>query len=244
MAHRTRKKLTKTELKKDPVNEALLKSMAYLQDHVKQFIIAGVLLIVGVLVVQSLSGNARRQADEARAQFFLASQIYNMGLDNLVRYGNIEVAVSQLQSAQQLSRNNYRSYPGRLAGRRSEIIAAKVGIIFRMESEVITELQDLLATNPGRDIENPASLHLAIALENRGGANDLANARELYNNILQSVPANSQLAWEAHSGLSRIDYMMENYEESLDHLNTALEISGDTTDYVEYQLTRLNMAMN
>ena len=76
------------------------------------------------------------------------------------------------------------------------------------------------------------------------GANDLANARELYNNILQSVPANSQLAWEAHSGLSRIYYSLENYDRSMDELNAALAITKDTTDYVEYQIARLEMAMN
>ena len=244
MAHRTRKKLTKTELKKDPVNEALLKGMSYLQEHVKQFVIAGVVIIVGVLVIQSLSSNAARQANESRAQYFLASQLYDMAMDNMLRYGNVEVALSQLQTAQQLARNNYRTYPGRLPGKRSAILAAKIGIMFRMESEVITELQDFIATDPGRDLENAASLHLAIALENRGGASDIAAARDLYNSVLQNSAEDSHLAWEAYSGLSRIEYTMENYQESLDYLHQALEISPDTTDYVEYQLTRLEVAMN
>ena len=244
MAHRTRKKLTKTELKKDPVNEALLKGMGYLQEHVKQFVIAGVVLIIAVLVFQSLTSNASRQANEARAQYFLAQQLYNMGMDNLVRYGDIEVAVSQLQTAQQVARNNYRSYPGRLSGKRSAILAAKIGILFRMESEVITELQDFLASDPGGELETSASLHLAIALENRGGGADYSVARELYRSILDNVPENSQLAWEAYSGLSRIDYATEDYQSSLQNLQTALEIFPDTTEFVRYQLTRLEMAMN
>ncbi len=119
MAHKTRKRLTKTELKKDPVNDALLKGMTYVQEHLKQLLIGGLILIVAVLVVQSLSGNASRQADESRAQLFLASQIYDMGMTNLTRYGNVDVAVSQLQTAQQLARNNYRNYPGRMPGKRS-----------------------------------------------------------------------------------------------------------------------------
>lgn len=244
MAHRTRKRLTKTELKKDPVNEALLKGMSYLQDHVKQFLIAGVIIVVGVLVIQSFSGNAARQANECRAQYFLAQQLYNMGVDNLIRYGDMQTAVSQLQTAQQIARNNYRSYPGRLAGKRSMILASKIGILFRMESEVITELQDFIASDPGGEVENSANLHLAIALENRGGGGDIATAREIYNTILDNVPENSQLAWEAYSGLSRLNYDMEDYQGALENLQSALAINPDTTDFVEYQLARLEMAMN
>jgi tetratricopeptide (TPR) repeat protein len=244
MAHRTRKKLTKTELKKDPVNEALMKGLYYLQEHVKQFVIAGVIIILGVLVAQSLTSNAERQANEARAQYFLAQQLYNMGMENLIRYGDVEVAVSQLQTAQQVARNNYRSYPGRLPGKRSAILAAKIGILFRMESEVVTELQDFLASDPGGELERSASLHLAIALENRGGGADYTAARELYNSILQNVPDNSQLAWEAYSGLSRIDYAVEDYQASMENLQAALEIYPDTTEFVRYQLSRLEMAMN
>ncbi len=113
-----------------------------------------------------------------------------------------------------------------------------------MESEVITDLQDFIASDPGRDLENSADLHLAIALENRGGAQDLANAQDLYMQLLDNVPANSPLAWEAHSGLSRIYYSLENYDRSMDELNAALAITKDTTDYVEYQIARLEMAMN
>jgi tetratricopeptide (TPR) repeat protein len=244
MAHRTRKKLTKTELKKDPVNEALLKGMSYIQDHVKQLVITGAIIILGVLVIQSFSSNADRQANEARAQYFLATQLYNMGMENLIRYSDVEVAVSQLQTAQQLARNNYRTYPGRMSGKRSVILAAKIGILLRMESEVITELQNFLASDPGGEIETSASLHLAIALENRGGGADYAAAKELYNSILQNAPDNSQIAWEAYSGLSRIDYSLEDYQGALENLQAALEIFPDTTEYVEYQLSRLEMAMN
>lgn len=244
MAHRTRKKLTKTELKKDPVNDALLKGMVYVQEHLKQILIAGAVLIVAVLVVQSLTGSSRRQSDEARAQYFLATQLYEMGMDNLLRYGDIEVAISQIQMARQIAANNYRNYPGRLPGRRSAILAAKIGIMFRMESEVIANMQDLLATDPGRDLHNSASLHLAQALENRGGGEDIINARQHYNDILSNTPENSQLAWEAYSGLSRLDFETNDYQSSLENLKAALEISRDTTDFVRYQLARLEMAMN
>ena len=243
MAHRTRKKLTKTELKKDPVNEALMNSMTYLQVHLKQFIIAGIAIIVLVLIVQSLTGNAERQANESLAQYLLSAQLYNMGLDNL-RYGDVETAVGQLQSAQQIARNNYHSYPGRESGKRSVILAAKIGIMFGMNSEVITDLQDLIAADPGRDLENSANLHLAIALENRGDVSDLSIAQDLYREILRNTPENSQLAWESYSGISRILYVMEDYQESRAYIDSALAISKDTTDFVSYQLERLEMSVN
>ncbi|OPL18563.1 MAG: hypothetical protein AVO35_04320 [Candidatus Aegiribacteria sp. MLS_C] len=244
MAHRTRKRLTKTELKKDPVNDALLKGMSYLQEHVKQFVIGAAVIIVGVLVIQSINSNSARQANECRAQYFLAHQLYNMAMDNLIHYGDMQTSVSQLQTARQIARNNYRSYPGRLPGKRSMILAAKIGILFGMESEVIPELQDFLASDPADDLKNSASLHLAMALENRGGGADLAVAREHYNEILQNVPENSQLAWEAYSGLSRIDYAMQDYTGSLENLQTALGINPDTTDFVRYQMARLQVAMD
>jgi tetratricopeptide (TPR) repeat protein len=243
MAHKTRKKLTKSELKKDPVNEALMNAMYFLQHHFKQFVIGGVALIVAVLVIQSLSGNAQRQADESIAQYFLAGQMYNMGMENL-RYGDIETSVGQLQGAQQIARNNYRTYPGRESGRRSQILAAKIGIIFGMNSEAISELQSFLAADPGTDLENSASLHLAIALENRGGVNDLLNAQDLYRGILENTPELSQLAWESYSGLSRILFTLEDYEASRENLDAALAISRDTTDFVSYQIARLDMAVN
>lgn len=244
MAHRTRKKLTKTELKKDPVNDALLKGMVYVQEHLKQILVAGLILIAVVLVVQSLVGSSRRQSDEARAQYFLASQLYQMGMDNLVRYGEIEVAISQIQTARQIASINYRNYPGRLPGRRSAILAAKIGIMLRLESEVISDMQDLLATDPGGELRNSANLHLAQALENRGGGEDIVNARYVYNDILGSTTENSHLAWEAYSGLSRLDFETNDFQSSMENLQAALEISRDTTDFVRYQLARLEMAMN
>ena len=243
MAHKTRKKLTKSELKKDPVNEALMNGMYFLQQHIRQFIIGGIVLIVTVLVIQSLSGNADRQANESLAQYYLAGQMYSMGMENLL-YGDIETSIGQLQGAQQIARNNYRAYPGRESGKRSVILAAKIGIMFGMNSEVISELQDLIAADPGIELENSASLHLAIALENRGGANDLINAQDLYRGILENAPERSQLAWESYSGLSRILYTLEDYESSRANLDAALAISEDTTDFVSFQIARLDMVLN
>lgn len=243
MAHRTRKRFTKTELKKDPINDALMKSMYYIQDNVKQFIIGAVVLTVIVLVVQSVSGNADRQANESLAQYYLAGQLYSIGMNSL-QYGQYEMAMSQLQTARQIAGNNFRAYPGRLSGKRSAILAAKIGILFGLESEIIPELQDFLASDPGTDLENSARFHLAIALENRGSTNDLINAQDLYSDILDNTDSGTQLAWESYSGISRILFRLEDYETSRQYLESALAMSKDTTDFMLYQLARLDVMSN
>ncbi len=243
MSHKTRKRLTKTELKKDPINDAIVNSITYLQEHLKQFIIGAVVLVVLVLVIQSISLNAGRQADEAIAQYYLAGQLYDMGM-NSFRFGQFEIAIGQLQTARQIAGNNFRAYPGRTAGKRSAILAAKIGIILSIESEVIPALQSFIASDPGDDLENSARLHLAIALENRGGKNDLIIAQELFSEILENTPVRSQLAWESYSGLSRILFIHRDYEASRQYLQSALEISQDTTDFMFYQLARLDMVTN
>ena len=243
MAHRTRKRLTKTELKKDPINDAIVNSVTYMQDHLKQFIIGAAVLVLIVLVVQSVSQNAGRQSDDASAQYYLAGQLYDMGM-NSFRYGQFEMAIGQLQTARQIASNNFRAYPGRISGKRSAVLAAKIGIMLSMESEVIPALQSFIASDPGADIENSARLHLAIALENRGGENDLINAQELFSEILENTDEHSQLAWESYYGLSRIFYRVNDYETSMEYLQSALEISRDTTDFMYYQLARLDMLAN
>ncbi len=240
MAHRTRKRLTKTELKKDPINDGIVNSITYLQEHIKQFIIGAVILVVLVLVVQSVSQSADRQSDEAFAQYYLAGQFYDMGM-NSFRYGQFEMAIGQLQTARQIASNNFRAYPGRISGKRSAILAAKIGIILSMDSEVIPALQSFIASSPGIDLENSARLHLAIALENRGGENDLIIAHELFSELLEITPANSQLAWESNYGISRILFLNREYEASRQYLQSALEISQDTTDFMYYQLSRLDI---
>lgn len=243
MAHRTRKKLTKTELKKDPINDAIVNSISYLQDHLKQFIIGAAILVVIVLVVQSVSKNADRQADEASAQYYLAGQLYDMGMSSF-RYGQFEMAIGQLQTARQIASNNFRAYPGRVSGKRSAILAAKIGIMLSMESEVIPALQSFISSDPGGDIEDSARLHLAIALENRGSENDLIIAQELFSEILDNTAERSQLAWESCYGLSRISFRANDYETSRQYLHSALEISRDTTDFMYYQLARMDMVQN
>jgi len=51
MAHKTRKRLTKTELKKDPVNDALLSSMGFLQKHIRGIAMGAGVLVILILIV-------------------------------------------------------------------------------------------------------------------------------------------------------------------------------------------------
>jgi len=244
MAHKTRKRLTKTELKKDPINEALMKGMYYLQDHLKQLIAVGVGILVAILVIQSISSNSAQQANRSMAEYYLASQLYTMGVSNIINYGDFDSGVGQLQAAQQMARNVYRNYPGRIAGKRALILSAKVSIMFGMNSEVVSELQEFLASDPEKELKQAARIHLAIALENRGGTTDYEAAREIYNDILASTEEDSHLAFEAYSGLSRIMYQRNELEGSLENLERAMAIATDTTDFMEYQLTRLELSMN
>lgn len=241
MAHKTRKRLSKTELKKDPINDVLLKSMGFIQKHLMGIAMTGGILVLLVLIVQSFSTSAKNQGNEAVADFYLAGQMYEMAMSGF-QNGQYEMSMGQLQAARTIAMNNYRAYPGRDSGQRSAVLAAKIGIIFGMEEEVIPELQDFLASDPDIQHANPARLHLAVALENRGGATDLVNASDLYTTVLGSVDQGSHMAWEAFSGLSRVAYANGDLQGAREHLEDALGIFPDTTEFQAYQLARLESA--
>ncbi len=241
MAHKTRKRLTKTELKKDPVNDALLGSMTFIQKHIRGIAMGAGVLVILILIVQAFSATARNQGNESVANFYLVGQMYEMALNGF-QSGQYDTSMGQLQMVRSLALSNYAAYPGRDSGQRSAVLAAKIGIIFGMEEQVITELQDFLASNPDIQHANPAKLHLAVALENRGSSTDLGTARDLYSEVLALVDGESQMAWEAISGLSRIAYSMGDLQSSREHLETALALFPDTTEFQAYQLARLEYA--
>ncbi len=240
MAHRTRKRLSKTELKKDPVNDALMKGMDFVQRNLRAILIGFAVVLLGILVAQSVISNAGRQAAEANARFYLAGQLYNIGLSSL-QSGQVETAMGQLSMARNVASSNYQTHPGRMPGKRSAVLAAKIGIILGLESEVIPSLQDFLAADPGRELTRAASLHLAIALENRGGAADMANAEELFSEVLEGSESSPLLRWEALSGLSRIAYAGEDYSSASSWLDSALTVFPDTTAFIRYQMARLEV---
>jgi len=167
--------------------------------------------------------------------------MYEMALGGF-QSGQYEMAMGQLQMVRTVALNNYAAYPSKDSGQRSALMAAKLGIVFGMEEQVITEMQDFLATNPDIQHANSARLHLAVALENRGGGADLSNSRDLYSEVLSTVDGESQMAWEAISGLSRIAYATGDLQNSREHLEAALAIFPDTTEFQAYQLARLEYA--
>ena len=240
MAHKTRKRLTKTELKKDPVNDALLKGMEFFQTHLRLLTILLIVFTILVFVGRSFINKSSEQDDICIANLYFAQQVYSSALQ-AAQNGQNETALNQLNTAQSIAMNNYNRFPGKDAGKQSLILASMVGIILGNEEAVISELDDFLATNPGEDIENSASLYMAI--ENRGGAVDLTNAQNLLNNILNSNAGN-QLRWEAFSALSRIAYEIEDYVQAGAMMDSALTIFPDTTEFVTYQLTRLAFAQD
>jgi len=241
MAHKTRRRLTKTELKKDPVNEFLFRTMTFLKDNVK--VIASVLggLVVVTLIIQSLSNSSTRQADAAVAGFYLSGQLYEMGMSSF-QSGQYDMAMSQLQTARTVAQNNYHEFPGKDSGRWSMLLQAKIGILFGMEDEVIPQLQDFLASRPDRQFADTGRLYLAAALENRGGADDAAIARSYYEEVLASADSISQQAWEANNGLARLDFASEDFQSARLHLDAAFAIFPDTTEFMEYQLAKLDLA--
>jgi len=241
MAHKTRKRLSKTELKRDPVNDFLLKSMTYLKEHLT--LIASVLggLLIVILIVQAFSGSSKRQGDEAAAGLYLAGQLYQLGMSSF-QSGMYDQAMGQLQTARNVAQNNYRAYPGRDAGRWSMLLQAKIGIVFGQEDEVVEQLQEFLATRPGDEFEAIGNLYLASALENRGGGADVSLSRELYGELLASEEPGSQIAWEAENGLTRLDLAAGDYASARRHLEAALAVFPDTTEFVQYQFSMLSIA--
>jgi len=241
MAHKTRKRLTKTELKKDPVNEFLMGTMTFLKEHLTMIAATLGALVIVILIVQSFSESASRQSNEATAGYYLAGQLYQLGMSSF-QSGQYETALGQLQTAMTVAQNNYRAYPGRQDGRRSALLDAKIGIIFGLEDQVIPQLGDFIASRPDEALTNTARLYMATALENRGGTNDLINARDAYDEILASVDPGSQLAWQAYTGLARLAFETDDFENARRNLDSALAIFPDTTEFMEYQLARLDYA--
>ncbi len=237
MAHKTRKRLTKAELKKDPVNDALLKGINFFQTHLKLLVILLIVFTGLIIVGKSFISKSAEQNDICTANLYFAQQVYTSSIST-AQNGQYEQAFNELNTAYSIAMNNYERFPGKEAGKQSLILASMIGIILGNEASVISDLDDFLATNPGDDITNSASIYLAIALENRGGDVDLTNAQNLLIEILDREPGN-QLRWEAFSALSRIAYHLEDYDRAGAMLDSALTIFPDTTDFINYQLTRL-----
>jgi tetratricopeptide (TPR) repeat protein len=241
VANRTRKRLTKTELKKDPIADNLMKGMNFVQTHIKELIGLGITIVIGIIVIQMVIGGSRNAENEAMAGFITADILFAQA-EQYSAANQSDMAMQALQACYTLSTEIYSQYGSRSWGRRAAVLSAKAGIVLGRNEEVIERMQDLLATNLPDYIANGARIHLAIALENRGGTQDITNAMNTLQQILDTAPDDSWIAAEAMAGLSRLSFRNGEFDQSREWLEKSLAITQDTTDFISYQLARLETA--
>jgi len=239
MAHRTRRRLTKTELKRDPVAENLGRAWEFLRAHVKETAIACAALLAVILIVQSVISSGRKQNADSMARYILAETIFEQA-EQLVAAGRPDEAATALDQAYTMAGEVFSRNQNREWGRRAAILAAKAGILLGRETEVIETLQTLLASRPDDMIAQSARLHLGIALENRGGADDMANARTSYTEVAADSADYPMMAADALAGLSRLSMLDGDGEAARELLQQSMEVRGDTTDFDLYQLAILD----
>lgn len=238
MVHRTRKRLTKTELRRDPVAENLQKGWDFGRAHLKGLLIACAAVAVGIVAIQAAVRTSRSQNEDAMARYLFADMLYEQA-EQLALSSQPEQASGLLTQAYTLSTSTYEQNQNRIWGRRSAILAAKTGILLGRYDDVIGSLQQLLGSNPQREIAVAAMLHLAIATENRGGPQDLAGARESYTALLADSSEYPMVAAEALSGLARLSMLDGDYPSAREWLERALALKADTTDFDRYLLAEM-----
>lgn len=238
MAHRTRKRLTKTELKRDPVAENLAMAWDFLRSHIKETAIGCVAVLALILVIQSVISSSRRQNADSMARYILAETLFEQA-EQLSIAGNPEQAASALNQAYLVAGEVYSRNQNRDWGQRSAILAAKAGILLGRESEVIETMQSLLSSRPDRMTAQSARLHMGIALENRGGDQDKTNAWNIYSEVAADSVEYPVMAAEAIAGLSRLSMSVGDLEAARISLERSMELRGDTTEFDEYQLARM-----
>lgn len=241
MAHRTRRRLTKTELKRDPVAENLGRAWEFLRAHVKETAIACAALLAVILIVQSVISSGRKQTAESMARYILAETIFEQA-EQLVAAGRPEEAATALNQAYTMAGEVFDRNQTRDWGRRAAILAAKAGIILGRETEVIETLQTLLASRPDDMIAQSARLHMGIALENRGGLEDRANARVNYTEVAADSAEYPVMSADALAGLSRLALLDGDTDTARMLLQESMEVRGDTTDFDQYQLALIDQA--
>ena len=104
MVHRTRKRLTKTELKRDPIAENLVKAWDFVRDHIKEVAIGAAVVLVVIVAVQALGNTSRNQNARAMARYMMADLMYEqceqMALSGQAQQLQESVAFFVLGSAQ------------------------------------------------------------------------------------------------------------------------------------------------
>ena len=243
MAHRTRQKLTKKEIERDPIGEKLEFAAVFLQTHYKEVFGGLAALLIIVLVMQYVGGKRNSASEESMAGFITASEIFDQAM-NAAASNQAEQAFQALDAAYSMSMQTWNNNPQSDWARKSAVLAAKIDIIRGSHDAAISTLSAVLATNPDEAIRVPALLHMGIVLENRGSEQDLTNAVASYLELIEITENNEAVEAEALLGLSRVYYAQRNYTESENALSSALEISADTTQFEAYQIARLAAVNN
>jgi len=238
MAHRTRKKLTKKEIERDPIGEKLEIFVLFLQRYYKEVIGGFLAILVAVLVLQYVISQKNTASDEAMAGFITASQTYSQAM-NAAAGSQAEAAFQALDASYNLAMQTFNNNPQSDWARKSAILAAKIDIIRGNYEGAISTLSTVLATNPDNSIKIPALLHLGIVLENRGSEQDLVNAVASYEELIELAQDNPAIQAEALNGLSRLYFEQGKFTESEEALTATLALSEDTTAFEAYQIARL-----
>jgi tetratricopeptide (TPR) repeat protein len=243
LAHRTRKKLTKKEIKRDPVREKLEAGLLYIQGHYREFIGGIFAIIVFLFVMQYIAGKRNTSNDESMAGFITSSQVFSQA-QAAAEANQAEQAFQAMGAAYTMAMQTWNNNPQNEWARKAAILAAKIDIIRGEFDTALTTLTAVLAANPEESIKIPALLHMGILLENRGSEQDLVNALSSYQEILDNADDGSIAEAQALQGLSRVYYAQGNYGESGNYLSQALAMSEDTTAFEAYQITRLSALTN
>ncbi len=243
MANKTRKRLTKTQLKKDPVADNLMKAWVFFNEHLKTIVIAFIVIIIAIFIINSAVGGSRKSKQQSLAVHMMADIYLSQAMSATAsdQQQQIEMAMQALQQARQVAMMNYRNNPGTRWGKRSGLLVAKCAIIMGSPGDAIDILNDLLASGPEGHFRAELLMHLATAQENRGGEQDLDVAASNCREILQTVPDSSAMAMQALSMLGRISVLGGDLEAARDYIGSAAEIRGDTTDFEMYQLRRIEL---
>jgi tetratricopeptide (TPR) repeat protein len=238
MAHKTRKRLTKTELKRDPIADLLLKAWEFSQRYLKEIIGAFVLILLVIVVTQVLTERSSEQGAMALARYLTAERMYQQAVQLSVS-GMHEQSIQALAGTYRMASRVYSENPGRIWGRRAAILQAKCGILLGRTEEAIDVLNQLMASNPSEFVRTAAQLHLAVALENRGDPEDLLNALDLCREIVRTTNDTTGVAQEAMMAMARIWLQRDEPDSSMRWLNRSLSLKEDTTGFERYMLAEL-----
>jgi len=242
VANKTRKRLSKTELKKDPVYDNLEAALVFIKARYKELLGGLLVLILAVIAINAVTTSSRRSEQNAMAGFITASGLYDQAL-RAAAAGDMQSTVQALDACNAIANETWNQHPQRSWGRRCAVISAKVMVLQGQNDQAIALLGELLATRPARDIEMAALIHMATALENRGSPQDLENAVESYNRVLELAEGSEEFTLvtaETMKGLSRVAWAQGDTQGAAEWLTASLELVPDTSAFVGYQLARLN----